>query len=210
MELAAGFVVALLLGSILLIDVDKPSSGLAYGIPSDNPFAGATDGNRPEIWAYGLRNPWRFSFDRQTGALFAADVGQNRMEEIDRIERGGNYGWNIMEGTLCYQPPKDCDQEGLIAPLSAYGRDQGISVTGGFVYRGKAVPALAGQYVFGDFGSGRIWTIPADTRQFRAPELLMDTNATGRVFLSSFGEDSSGELYVLDLNGSVFKIIQAR
>ena len=198
---------ATLLGAILRIDADHPGNGLAYGVPSDNPFVGANDGSRAEIWAYGLRNPWRFSFDRATGALFAGDVGQDRMEEIDRIEKGGNYGWNVMEATLCFSPANNCDRAGLIPPVAAYDRGQGISVTGGFVYRGMAIPELVGSYLYGDFGSGRIWTIPAGTRGLAAPRLLIDTQARTRLYIASFGEDADGELYVLDLNGAVYRLV---
>jgi glucose/arabinose dehydrogenase len=194
-----------LLGAILRIDVRARGDALRYAMPPDNPFANAKDGSRPEIWAYGLRNPWRFSFDRKTGDLYAGDVGQNLIEEVDRVVKGGNYGWNIMEGTVCYQPGTGCRQEGLRPPISEYDHEHGIAVTGGFVYRGRALPALYGRYLFGDFGSGTIWSIPAGGDHPRKPELLMETELA----LASFGEDLAGELYLVDLRGGVFKLVPA-
>ncbi|MDX1546094.1 MAG: PQQ-dependent sugar dehydrogenase [Rhodothermales bacterium] len=186
-----------LLGSILRLDVDAPGG---YVIPPDNPFVGNPDGFREEIYAYGLRNPWRFSFDPETGALWAADVGQNRLEEIDRIEAGGNYGWNTMEGTRCFDPSSGCDPEGLLLPVAEYGRSEGISVTGGYVYRGADVPALAGRYVYGDFGSGRIWTLDAEADD-PTPAELLDTDFS----IASFGTDARGELYLADFGGTIYR-----
>ncbi|HWP83841.1 MAG TPA: PQQ-dependent sugar dehydrogenase, partial [Terriglobia bacterium] len=186
-----------LLGKILRIDVN---SGVPYGIPPDNPFA--SQPGRDEIFAYGLRNPWRFSFDRHTGRLFAGDVGQNRFEEIDLIEKGGNYGWKIMEGAHCFSPQSNCNTAGLILPIDEYGRDLGISVTGGYVYRGSAVPSLSGKYIFGDFGSGILWALTElSSGQWRREELLR----TG-LNISSFGEDDAGELYLVDYGGTVRRI----
>ncbi len=181
-----------LLGSILRIDVDNPSNGKNYGIPPDNPFVGNTKGYREEIYAYGLRNTWRFSFDPQTGWLWAGDVGQNRQEEIDIIQKGKNYGWNIMEGALCYNPSSNCNQEGLELPIWTYGRDQGISITGGFVYRGQRIPELVGKYIYGDYGSGRIWALTYDGTGEPINEELTDTN----LFISSFGVDAQQNLYI--------------
>jgi glucose/arabinose dehydrogenase len=196
-----------LLGSILRIDVSRRDPGLGYAIPADNPFVGAKDGSRPEIWAYGLRNPWRFSFDRGTGALYVGDVGQDTIEEVDRVVRGGNYGWNIMEGTHCYRPSTGCSAAGLELPISEYTHALGIAITGGFVYRGKAIPALVGRYVFGDYGSGTFWSIPADATRLTAPEPLLRT----RLNPASFGEDAAGELYVLDYaGGHVFRFVPAQ
>lgn len=192
-----------LLGAMLRIDVDHAQGGRPYAIPAGNPFAGVK-GARPEIWAYGLRNPWRFSFDRQTGALYAGDVGQDDREEIDRIEGGGNYGWNIMEGGICTPAVnRRCDKKGLALPLIDYNRDAGISVIGGFVYRGSSVPSLYGRYIFGDWGSGRIWSLDLEHRTMT---LLLDTDFN----ISSFGEDEAGELYVVDLRGAIYKIVQVR
>lgn len=148
-----------LLGNILRIDVrGTPDAGLAYAVPQDNPFInGGPDGGdtRKEIFAYGFRNPWRFCFDPINGFLLAGDVGQNTREEIDAVVSGGNYGWRIMEGTLCFNP-QNCDSTGLILPLTDYGRDEGNSVTGGYVYVGNQVTDLYGMYIYGDYGSGRI------------------------------------------------------
>ena len=187
-----------LLGKILRIDVD---SGTPFAVPPDNPFVG--EPGRDEIWAYGLRNPWRFSFDRVTGRLMAGDVGQIRLEEIDIIVKGGNYGWNIMEGTLCFSPPSNCNTSGLIPPIHEYGRDLGISVTGGYVYRGPSAPSLWGKYLFADFGSGRLWALTEiSLGQWQREQVL----STG-ISISSFGEDESGELYVVDYNGTVRRIV---
>ncbi|MBI3076225.1 MAG: PQQ-dependent sugar dehydrogenase [Deltaproteobacteria bacterium] len=188
-----------LLGKILRIDVDSsPSPGLAYAVPPDNPFV-----NQPgldEIWAYGLRNPWRFSFDPPSGRLFAADVGQSDFEEVDLITRGQNYGWNILEGAHCYPPPSTgCRTIGLTAPIAEYGHGEGGSVTGGFVYRGARIPGLVGTYVFGDYVSGRIWGLRETAAgTWQRSELLATT-----LNISAFGQDQAGELYVLDHAGGV-------
>lgn len=186
-----------LLGKILRISVDF---GMPYTVPADNPFLG-TPNARPEVWAYGLRNPWRFSFDRETGDVWIADVGQNKFEEVDfmpaEVSSGANYGWNIMEGQHCFKK-KDCQTDGLVLPIAEYDHSAGCSITGGYVYRGSALPGLRGVYLYGDFCSGNIWGIRAEG----APQLLLDTNLN----ISSFGEDAAGELYVLDLKGSVFRV----
>ncbi len=186
-----------LLGKVLRIDVDSTSPGKEYGIPPDNPFAGG--GGLAEIWAYGLRNPWRFSFDRPTGRLFCGDVGQDRFEEIDRIEKGGNFGWNVLEGAHCFQPSSGCDRTGKVLPIAEYGHQEGEAVIGGFVYRGAAIPALAGSYVFGDFTSGRIWRLEEDPPGTFTRSLLLSSGRS----ISSFGQDQAGEIYVVDLSGSV-------
>lgn len=187
-----------LLGKILRLDVD---GGIPYRVPPDNPFVGRT-GARGEIWAYGLRNPWRFSFDRNGGRLFAGDVGQNQLEEVDIIERGRNYGWRIMEGNSCHIPSTGCDRAGLELPIAQYDHSAGCSITGGFVYRGSRIPGLAGRYLFGDYCSGRLWAL-TDTggnRWTMAP--LPSTNLR----ISSFGEDAAGEIYVVDHAGAVHQI----
>lgn len=189
-----------LLGSILRIDVNAASEGLHYGIPRDNPFVNNAQGNREEIYAYGLRNPWRFSFDPVTGWLWAGDVGQNRLEEIDIIEAGKNYGWNIMEGDLCYSPPENCNRTGLEPPVWVYERDQGISVTGGFVYRGSELASLVGQYIYGDFGSGRIWALSYDGVNDPDNKELMDTDLN----IASFGVDEKNELYIAAFDGKIY------
>ena len=132
-----------LLGAILRIDVTQPEGGAPYAIPADNPFVGQADA-RGEVWAYGLRNAWRFSFDRETGDLWTGDVGQNALEEVDVVQRGGNYGWNEMEGSRCFRPA--CDPDAFEAPITEYGRDMGCSITGGYVYRGQRIPELQGVY----------------------------------------------------------------
>ncbi len=190
---------AMLLGKMLRIDVD---SAKPYAIPPDNPFVATQF--RGEIWAYGFRNPWRFSFDRLTGQLYVGDVGQDLWEEIDNIVKGGNYGWNRMEGNHCYATSSDCDKTGLILPVYEYGHDVGSSVIGGYFYRGKAVSSLSGKYLFGDFGSGRIWAMTS-AGSFVSVEELLNTG----LFLSSFGEDEDGELYVAELGGTVRQIIGA-
>ncbi|MFD0672470.1 PQQ-dependent sugar dehydrogenase [Cohnella sp. GCM10027633] len=187
------------LGKILRIDIDRKTEGLAYGIPADNPFL--KDG-LPEIYAYGLRNPWRFSFDEATGKLWAADVGQSSLEEIDLIEKGGNYGWRIQEGTACYNPKSGCDKEGLVQPIHEYGRDLGVSVTGGYVYRGEARPDLKGWYVFGDYGSGMIWALrQREDGKADVVDLLAADES-----LTSFGTDAAGELYVCAQDGRILRI----
>ena len=187
-----------LLGKILRIDVD---SATPYAIPPTNPFAASP--GRDEIFAYGLRNPWRFSFDREGGRIFAGDVGQDALEEIDIITAGANYGWNRMEGTRCYSPATSCNRDGLTLPIHEYGRSAGTSVTGGYVYRGSAVPSLYGKYVYGDFVSGRIWALSEMGSGGWRNEELLDSPLN----ISSFGEDERGELYVVDYGGTVRRII---
>jgi glucose/arabinose dehydrogenase len=189
-----------LLGKILRIDVDNPSGGLNYGIPPDNPYVGT--GFREEIYAYGLRNPWRFSFDNVTGLLWAGDVGQDTREEIDIVRKGGNYGWRIMEGSLCFDPPSGCDTTGLILPVTEYGRDEGESVTGGFVYRGAGLPELVGMYIYGDYISGRVWAL--DSSGPAPPTLLADAAFN----ISSFGVDEAGELLICNYGGTIHRLTQ--
>jgi glucose/arabinose dehydrogenase len=191
-----------LLGKILRIDVERPhAAGKAYGIPPDNPYAAggfAPGEGRPEVWAYGLRNPWRFSFDRVTGELYVGDVGQNAWEEIDRQPLdppgGANYGWNLMEGNHCFQ--SGCDPTGLTMPIAEYSHQLGCSVTGGYVYRGTAQAALRGMYIFGDYCSGRLFTVHSEDGA-----ITTGTVAESGLNISSFGEDEAGELYLVDLSG---------
>jgi glucose/arabinose dehydrogenase len=193
-----------LLGSILRIDVNSPSGGANYGIPPDNPFVGNEEGWREEIFAYGLRNPWRFSFDSETGELWAGDVGQNAFEEVDIIESGGNYGWKIMEAYSCYNAAT-CDQSGLELPAHAYPHEGGNnSITGGYVYRGSTIPSLSGRYVYGDFVSGRIWALTR-TQSGYTNDLLVDTSFG----LSSFGVDENNELLVCGFDGRIHRITYA-
>jgi glucose/arabinose dehydrogenase len=195
-----------LLGSILRIGL---SAGPGYTVPPDNPFVGVS-GARPEVWSYGLRNPWRFSFDRLTGDLYIADVGESRLEEIDVAPaadgggRGVNYGWNVMEGTSCYAG-SGCDTTGLAAPVLVYDHGQGCSITGGYVYRGAAIPALQGHYFYADYCSGFVRSLRlvngAVTERADWPTL----RPGGAI--PSFGEDAAGELYVLSADGRVLKIV---
>jgi glucose/arabinose dehydrogenase len=189
-----------LLGKILRLDVSRSP----YAVPADNPFARSRRG-RPEIWAYGLRNPWRFSFDRATGELWIGDVGQNAWEEINVEDprRGGglNYGWKRMEGRHCYSPRQGCDATGLHLPIHEYGHDRGCSVTGGYVYRGRAIPELVGRYLFADYCNGRIWALRRDGNAADVSVLL-----ESRRRVSSFGEDAAGELYVCDHEGSILRL----
>ena len=219
---------ASLLGKLLRIDVSKgenppligdfkvnlplllhagSSSPSTYSIPADNPFV-ETPGVREEIWALGLRNPWRFSFDRLTGDLFIGDVGQNTNEEVNfqpaSSTGGENYGWNIMEGLDCY-PSDPCDQSGLVLPVFTYRTNiMGCSITGGFVYRGTDFPGLQGIYLAGDYCSGRIWGLQQTGNSWEELQLL-DT-----VFwISSFGEDEAGELYLADRqNGNIYQVVE--
>ncbi len=192
-----------LLGKILRIDVNVPED-IPYGIPETNPFVG-DDTFRSEIWALGLRNPWRFSFDRETADFYMADVGQNQWEEVnfrpaDNLG-GENYGWNRMEGTHCYQQ-SNCEPTGLILPIFEYEHSQGCSVTGGYVYRGQQYPALRGNYFVADYCTGFIWRLfPLADGTWDALKVL----ESGRV-IASFGEDAAGELYVVDHNGGVYQV----
>lgn len=188
-----------LLGTVIRLDV----SGEDYAVPPDNPFVD-TPGARPEIYAYGLRNPWRMSFDRATGDLWLGDVGQNRWEEVNRIEAGGNYGWNVVEGFECFQQA-GCDTTGLIFPRAVYpiGGMPECAVTGGYVYRGPSMPELDGWYVYGDFCSGKIWAVnAADPPMADDPVLLADTGLP----ISSFGELPDGELVVLTFANAIFRL----
>jgi glucose/arabinose dehydrogenase len=193
-----------LLGKILRIDVDSPHANRRqYALPPDNAFGpeGPNPGKGlPEIWALGVRNPWRFSFDAQTGDLYIGDVGQNEWEEIDRqpakARAGRNYGWNQVEGLHCYQP--DCQRDRFVEPIAEYSHDEtaSCSVIGGYVYRGAAQPRLRGVYVFGDYCSGRIWTLQVDSER-TDPREVLDSD----LIISTFGQGQDGELYVADLAG---------
>lgn len=191
-----------LLGKMLRLDVD---SAEPYAIPADNPFADG-EGGLGEIWAWGLRNPWRFSFDRHGGTLFIADVGQNQYEEINAVPFNTpslNFGWNITEGLVCYNA-NSCDREGLTDPVYVYDHGSGCSVTGGYIYRGNAYPRMQGYYIFGDYCSGRVWALGRnDQDTWFAREVLQSG-----LQISSFGEDQEGEMYVSDLDdGTIYKII---
>lgn len=193
---------SVLLGKMLRIAVDTDSG---YLIPRDNPFVDQASA-RPEIWAYGLRNPWRFSFDRFSGDLYIADVGQNKWEEIDFQSAGSaggqHYGWDTTEGNHCFEPAEGCDRSGITFPVAEYGHDQGCSVTGGYVYRGGLYPQLSGIYFFADFCTGEIWAMQQDSSgQWQYGPLI-----ESGVNVASFGEDESGELYILGLNGEILKL----
>jgi glucose/arabinose dehydrogenase len=193
-----------LLGKLLRIDVAGTSPGRAYRVPDDNPFVGQA-GVRDEIWATGLRNPWRFSFDADNGALWLADVGQNVREEVNVVTRGGNYGWATMEGAGCLGGGNNCDKDGLIPPVIDYATGQNCSVTGGFVYRGREMQQLRGAYVYGDYCSGRVWGLRYDGSQVTEHVEFLDADFR----ISSFAVDAQGEIYVLqhDNAGAIFKLI---
>ncbi|HEY0827827.1 MAG TPA: PQQ-dependent sugar dehydrogenase [Bacilli bacterium] len=196
-----------LLGKILRIDINRTSGDKSYAIPSDNPFTGNDKGYREEIYAYGLRNPWRFSIDPETGLLWAADVGQNEVEEINLIEKGRNYGWNRMEGSDCFRS-EDCDKSGLTLPVWEYRplEGNGASVTGGYVYRGQNIPSLRGSYVFTDFIDGRIWALHYDGTNPTKAELLPITMPN----ITSFGRDEQGELYICLYDGQIMRLEEAK
>ena len=190
-----------ILGTLIRVDVE----GDQAVAPADNPFVGQ-DGVRPEIWAYGLRNPWRFSFDHASGDLWIGDVGQGQWEEINRQPAGGpggaNYGWPITEGTHCYDADT-CDRAGLTEPVAEYEHGTECSVTGGYVYRGALQPALQGIYFYGDYCSGQIWGLAANADgQWQEAELL-DSDAQ----ISSFGETETGEVLLVDYNGVVYRLV---
>jgi len=196
---ANGQIATNLMGTIYRIDVDARSPGLEYGIPPDNPFVGNSDGWREEIWVYGMRNPWRFSFDHQTGQLWEGDVGWGIWEEINMIEKGGNYGWVTMQGAQCNSTTDrdsaipDCDRDGLVVPLFQYGHSDGdaASVTGGIVYRGQRLGGLRGAYIYGDFVDGRIWGLRYENGQVQSNDVIANVEAP-----ASFGEDEGGEVYI--------------
>lgn len=191
-------------GNILRIDVDKQDTGLNYAIPKDNPFIENTEGFREEIYAYGLRNPWRFSFDSLNGNLFAADVGQNAVEEINLIEKGKNYGWNIMEGTKEFSPDSNIDLNTLEPPIYEYLHPLGRSITGGYVYRGQEYKELEGLYIYGDFVSGIIWALDYEEGKDPVNISLAETNLR----ISSFGLSETKELYLTSFDGKVYRLIK--
>jgi glucose/arabinose dehydrogenase len=207
-------------GSILRIDVDHPSGGKAYGIPKDNPRL--RDPRRfgfwaPEVYCIGLRNVWKFSFDRQDGTCWAGDVGQNLWEEVDIIVNGGNYGWSVREGFHPFRrtQKKRVNPAELIDPVfdyphapSAQRPDDGKSITGGYVYRGKALPDLVGAYVFGDFDTGRIWGLRVDDKGKLAEVAeLIDLRQNPKLNVAAFGEDAAGELYILAFDGRIHRLV---
>ena len=195
-----------LLGSILRVDV---RSGTGYTVPPDNPFVGQA-GASPEIWNYGLRNPWRFTFDPATGDLYIADVGQNAWEEVDVVRaaegagRGANFGWNVTEGRHCYANA-GCDLNGFTLPVLEYGHGEGCSISGGFVYRGAAIPDLQGHYFYADYCQG--WVRSFRLQDGQAVELQQWPTLAPGGTIPSFGQDAAGELYVLTAEGRVFRIV---
>lgn len=191
-----------LLGTILRIDVDRQEDGKRYGIPADNPFANNSNGYRKEIYAYGLRNPWRFSFDAANGRMWTGDVGQNAYEEIDIVVNGGNYGWNTMEGNHCFEPRSGCDRSGLKMPIHEYGRSEGISVTGGFVYRGPTLEDLEGKYIYADYATRKIWALEHNDLNNPVNSLLLEADFN----ISSFGVDQNNELYLCGFDGKIYRI----
>jgi len=194
-----------LLGKLLRIDVNRRGTTANYSIPDDNPFA-AVPGYRSEIWALGLRNPWRFSFDAANGSLWLADVGQDKVEEIDVVHRGGNYGWPVMEGNRCNTAvTKNCNVERFIGPVYTYNHPDGFSITGGYVYRGAAIPRLCGAYLFADYVTQKIWAVRfRDGTLVESAELLSRRGA-----ISSFGQDNELELYVADhRSGKILQLIE--
>jgi glucose/arabinose dehydrogenase len=200
-----------LLGKLLRIDVDSAADGKPYAIPASNPFVGQA-GKRAEIFAFGLRNPYRFGFDRQTGDLWIADVGQNLWEEVDRAfasaggGSGADFGWSVMEGNHCYKPSSGCKTAGLTLPLLEYahgtGDAIGCSIIGGFVYRGSAYPSLVGRYFFGDYCTGRIWDVAADAKPGASPQELLKSGLR----IVGWGEGSDGEMYLVALGGGLYRL----
>jgi len=206
---------ATLLGAILRLDVDSSDMG-NYGIPTDNPFEGNTSGYREEIYAFGLRNPWRFSFDHVTGRLWVGDVGQRRFEEINVVESGKNYGWDCREGAHDYgtgpsdpgAPSVVCPSPDMIDPVWEYGRSLGNSVTGGHVYRGTSVTSLVGVYIYADYATGRVWTLEYNGT---APSISEEIVAAP-FRVSSFGVDEARELYLLQFedSGNIHRLIETK
>jgi glucose/arabinose dehydrogenase len=205
--------------SILRIDIDHPSDGRPYGIPADNP-ARRSAGHAhwaPEVYCIGLRNVWKFSFDRKTGDLWAGDVGQNLWEMVHRIENGGNYGWSIREGFHAFQPQRRQRPDPaspIRPPIVEYPHapssdrpDSGLSITGGYVYRGKKIPELAGVYVYGDYDSGRIWGLRFENGKVTANGELIEVSPRTKLNIASFGEDPQGELYILAFDGRIHELV---
>ncbi|KXK55102.1 MAG: PQQ-dependent sugar dehydrogenase [Chlorobi bacterium] len=195
---------SLLLGKVLRIDVNNAANGKNYSIPPDNPLIGNKQGYAEEIWACGFRNPWRFSFDPQTNRLWLGDVGLYTWEEINIVEKGKNYGWNIMEGKHCASFSPNCDTAGLAQPIWEYPRDEGRTVIGGYVYRGSQLPELVGKYIFGDYTSGRVWAL--DYAEDSAPVTSLLFQKT--LSLTAFGLDENNELLMLSYNGRIYRIRQ--
>lgn len=209
-EIGNGQNLSNLLGKILRVDVNGSAP---YSIPKNNPFAGKKDA-APEIWAYGFRNPYRFSFDKASGQLFAGDVGQDLWEEVDIVTKGANYGWRLTEGTHCYNPATGCDIKGITMPIAEYSHTEGVSVIGGYVYNGKQVPVLKSKYVFADW-VGKVFYLQKAGSQWQRGKITFQ-NAPSNLKIIGFGEDPAGEVYVLtnsdtgpeNANGSIYKIVK--
>jgi glucose/arabinose dehydrogenase len=196
-----------LLGKILRINIDTTVNGNNYMIPFDNPFVGITDSWREEIWASGFRNPWRYSFDPVTGWCWVGDVGQDTWEEIDILKKGGNFGWNIMEGFHCFKPSSGCDTIGLTLPIWEYKHDPNShnAITGGYVYRGAALPDLYGKYIYADYENGKIWALDYDGINPASNQLLI----YGGLNITSFGTDSNNELFICAFDSTIYKIVKS-
>ena len=197
-----------LLGKILRIDIDGNPAAGPYVVPADNPYATAGDSALPEIWLWGLRNPWRMSFDRATGDLWIGDVGQDAYEEVDVARQGTsnlNFGWNLMEGSHCYNA-RTCSSQGLTLPVSDYGRELGCTIIGGYVYRGKAYDLLTGVYLFADYCTGTIFALDAASNAL-VPPVAVGTGKPAQI--SAFGEDPNGELYLTTLDGHLWRVVAA-
>jgi len=191
-----------LFSTVLRVDVDSAIGGQNYRVPPDNPFVGG--GGAPEVWAWGLRNPWRMTFDSLTGELWAGDVGQNEWEEVDFIVPGGNYGWPVFEGTHCFLDDPRCDSLDHIAPVAEYSHEEGRSITGGYVYRGSAIEGLVGRYVFADYVAGTIWALFPDGIGGYERRVILESGRT----ISTFAEDRDGELWYLDyLTGTIHQLL---
>lgn len=193
-------------GKLLRIDVNKKTKESEYSIPEDNPFAGNSEGYREEIFAYGFRNPWKFSFDAQEEELWLADVGQSALEEINLVKSGKNYGWRLMEGTKEYISDDSIEHQTLEEPIWAYDHSQGQSITGGYVYNGSENPSLKGTYIYGDFISGKVWALKKSEDGQIINKELTDTNQ----MISSFGLDENGELIIVDFNGKLYKLTEKK
>ena len=193
-----------LLGKMLRIDINDTTATTHYVIPPDNPLVSDTTGLRKELWTWGMRNPWRWSFDPPTGILWCGDVGQDQWEEIDIIHKGLNYGWPIMEGSVCNPIAPVCDTAGYTLPIKVYSHDLGDAIVGGYVYRGYRAPWLTGAYVYGDYGNGKIWMLRYENGTITADSLLASISGGS---MSSFGTDQLNELYIVGFgtNASIYR-----
>lgn len=197
-----------LLGKLLRLDVDDPAPGLNYGIPPDNPYVGNTEGWREEIWAYGFRNPWRFSIDQETGQVWVGDVGEADWEEVNLVEAGGNYGWDDMEGPECHEEP-DCDPADYTLPVWAYDHSVGLAIIGGYVYRGDDVPELYGRYVFSEWAERKLWALSYDPSSGDPPEVTLLEEDLG-VMPAGYAIDEEGEIFAVNtFSGTIFKLTPA-